>query len=61
MEIKNQPSAKPLLLKVMAIIILFFLFWLATYIWIHHQTLSQTEEEIISLKKEIKSPPNQNE
>ncbi|MGL9687656.1 MAG: AAA family ATPase [Candidatus Phytoplasma sp. TWB_XP] len=30
----------------MTIIILFFLFWLATYVWIHHQTLNTTEEKI---------------
>ncbi|AGL90622.1 AAA family ATPase [Candidatus Phytoplasma australiense] len=46
MEIKNQPSTKPLFLKAMTIIILFFLFWLAIYVWIHHQTLSTTEEKI---------------
>ncbi|WP_225904457.1 AAA family ATPase [Paulownia witches'-broom phytoplasma] len=30
----------------MTIIILFLLFWLATYVWIHHQTLTTTEEKI---------------
>ncbi|AGL89994.1 AAA family ATPase [Candidatus Phytoplasma australiense] len=30
----------------MTIVILFFLFWLATYVWIHHQTLIITEEKI---------------
>ncbi|WP_041784430.1 AAA family ATPase [Candidatus Phytoplasma australiense] len=43
MKTKNQTPTKPLLLKVMTIIILF---WLATYVWIHHQTLSTTEEKI---------------
>ncbi|GFZ75548.1 hypothetical protein HPP_5060 [Hydrangea phyllody phytoplasma] len=55
MKNKKQTSTQPLFLKTMTIIILFLLFWLATYVWIHHQTLSQTEKEIISFKKKLEA------
>ncbi|WP_200858687.1 ATP-binding protein [Candidatus Phytoplasma australiense] len=43
----------------MTIIILFFLFWLATYVWIHHQTLSTTEEKINQHKGLLKQQEEQ--
>ncbi|GLH60960.1 ATP-binding protein [Paulownia witches'-broom phytoplasma] len=55
MKNKKQTSTQPLFLKAMTIIILFLLFWLATYVWIHHQTLSQTEKQIISFKKKLEA------
>ncbi|GLH60557.1 ATP-binding protein [Paulownia witches'-broom phytoplasma] len=46
---KTQSPRKPepfSIFNLITIIILFLLFWLATYVWIHHQTLTTTEEKI---------------
>ncbi|AGL90887.1 Cell division protein ftsH-like protein [Strawberry lethal yellows phytoplasma (CPA) str. NZSb11] len=59
MKTKNKSRSQPLLSKVMTIIILFFLFWLATYVWIHHQTLSTTEEKINQHKGLLKQQEEQ--
>ncbi|WP_432729533.1 AAA family ATPase ['Prunus avium' virescence phytoplasma] len=56
-QIEQKPLSKHLMIT---IIILFFCFSLGTYVWIHHQTLIETEKQIIEHQQGIKALQKQN-